>query len=137
MKLLLFLDREQGLLHDFGRRFAVTAFATTAKIMRRFMQAQQGGHLVHRAGTLAEVIFGQIGKTEFLVRGKFVGQLQLNALAQDSCFAQQRSGTWFFKLEQHLRCLDFDPFARIELHLSGGLGFGQDASGHEFAGFFK
>ena len=81
LDLFLFFDGEQGLLHDFSRGFAVTAFAAPAEIMRRFVQPQQCGHLLHRGGAFAEIVFGQIGKTEFFLRGEFVGQFELNALA--------------------------------------------------------
>ncbi len=137
LKLLFLFNGNQRLLHDFGWRFAVAAFATTTKIMRRLMQAQQCCHLLHGAGPVTEIVFGKIGKAEFFIRSEFVGQLQLNALTQSCGFAQQAGRGWFFKLEQHGCSFDFNPFARVEFHLSRGLSLRQDASGHEFAGFFK
>ena len=41
------------------------------------------------------------------------------------------------KFQQEVRGLDLDPLARIELDLGRAFSFGQDATGHEFAGFFK
>jgi hypothetical protein len=137
LDLFFLFDRGQGLLHDFGRGLAVSAFARAAEIMRRLVQAHQGSDLLHRGGRAAEIVLRQIGKTELFVRGELVGQLQLNARAQSRRLAEQSSGCGFFEFEQHLRRLDFDPLARVQLDLRGSLGFGHDPPGHEFAGFFK
>jgi hypothetical protein len=105
--------------------------------MRRFVQAQQGGHLLGDAGVVAEIVFGQVAKAELLVRGAFVSQFQLDGLAQHPGLGQQSGRGRFVELQQHVGRFDLDPFAGVEFDLRGSLGFGHDPSGHEFAGIFK
>jgi hypothetical protein len=82
LHLLFLFDGGQGLLHDLGRRLFEAALARAAEVMRRLEQAKQRGGLLLQRGLVAEIVARQVGKAEFLVRGKFPGQLQLNALAQ-------------------------------------------------------
>jgi hypothetical protein len=101
-----------------------------------FMQTQQSSHLLNCTGRI-EIVLRQIGEPKLFLGCKFVGQLQLDALAEGCGFGQQSGWVRLVKFKQLGCCFDFDPFARIELNLCGGLSFGQDATGHEFTGFFK
>ena len=138
LNLLFLFDGLQGLLHDFGRGFAKAPFDTApAKVMRCFVQAQQGSHLLGGGGVVAEIVFGQVDKAELLVRGAFVSQFQLDGLAQHPSLGKQNCRGRFVEPEQHVGRFDLDPFTGVEFDLRGSLGFGHDPSGHEFAGIFK
>ena len=136
LNLFLFLDGQQCLLHDLGGRFAKTPFTSATEVMWGFMQTQQCSHLLHRTGRV-EIVLRQIGETKLFLGCKFVGQLQLDALAERCGLGQQSGWGGLVKFKQLGCSFDFDPFARIELNLCGGLSFGQDATGHELTGFFK
>jgi hypothetical protein len=85
--------------------------------VRRLEQAKQRGGLLLQRGLVAEIVARQVGKAEFLVRGKFPGQLQLNALAQRLGRADQLRGRGLFKLEQDVGGLDLHALAAVQLDL--------------------
>ena len=114
-------DAGQRQLQNFGGCFLEAALAGAPEVMRRFKQAKQGGRLLLQAGGLAgvgaEVVARQVGKTEFLVAGKFPGQVQVNLQAQQLAARQQFCRRRFFKFQQGVGRFDLDPLARVEFDL--------------------
>ena len=76
----------QRQLQNLGGCLFEAAFTGAPEIMRRLKQPEQSSRLLLQAGGLAgvgaEVVARQVGKTEFLVAGKFPGQVQVNLQAQ-------------------------------------------------------
>ena len=134
---LLLLDGGQGLLQDFCGRLLEAALACAAEVMRRLVQAEQRARLLGQRGVFREIVAGEVGKAEIVLGREFPGQVQLNRLGHGLGLGDEFGGGGLFELQQNVRGLDLDPLARIELNLGRGVGFGQDTSGHEFAGFFK
>jgi hypothetical protein len=118
-------------------RLLEAALAGAAKVVRRLVQGEQRAGLLGQRGVVRKIVAGEVGKAEIVLGGEFPGQRQLNGLRQRLALGHQLGGRGLFKLQQEVGGLDLDPLARIELDLGRGLGFGQDAAGHEFAGFFK
>ena len=139
--LLFLFDGGQGLLQDFGRRFLEAALAGAAKVMRRVVQAEQGGRLLLKGRRFraigAEIVARQVGKTKFLVAGKFPGQIKVNFFDHLLAGSDKFSRCGFFKLQQRIRRLDLDALARIQLDLQRTVRFRQNPTGQELAGFFK
>ena len=131
----------QRQLQNLGGCLFEAAFTGAPEIMRRLKQPEQSSRLLLQAGGLAgvgaEVVARQVGKTEFLVAGKFPGQVQVNLQAQQLAARQQFCRRRFFKFQQGVGRFDLDPLARVEFDLQRRVGLGQDAAGQKLAGFFK
>ena len=133
----LFLDGGQRLLQDLGRGLLEAALAGAAKVVRCLVQGEQRAGLLDQRGVVRKIVACQVGKAEIVFGGEFPGQWQLDGLGQGLRLGHQLGRRGLFKFQQEVRGLDLDPLARIELDLGRAFGFGQDAAGHEFAGFFK
>ncbi len=134
---LLLLDGGQGLLQDLGRGLLEAALARTAEVVRCVVQAEQRTGLLGQGGVLGEIVPRQVGKAELVFRRELPGQIQLDGLGHGLGLGDEFCRGGFFELQEDVGGLDLDPFARVQLHLGGGIGFGQDTAGEKFAGFFK
>ena len=116
-------------------------FASTAKVVGRIKQPEQCSGLLLQRGWLggvgAEVVTRQVGKTKFIIAGKFPGQFQFNIYRQLLRCGYKFGGRRFFKLEQGIHGLDLDAFARVQLDLQRTVGLKQYAASQMLAGFFK
>ena len=133
----LLLNGGQRLRNDVGGRLLEAALAGAAEIVRRVKQLEQHAGLLGLAGLGREIVFGEIGKAKLFVGGKFVGHVQLDACGLRLGGGHKISRGGLFELDQHVGRLDLDALAGIQLHLCRGFCLGQDATGHEFSGFFK
>ena len=134
---LFFLDRGERLRNHFGRGFAKAALAGAAKVMRRFVQAQQGRHLFSQTGLGVEILLGQIQEPELFLWREFPRQGEINPLTERAGLPQQCGGIGLAKLEQDMAGLDLHALATLELDLARGLGLGQDPTRLEFPSVFK
>ena len=137
LNLLLFLNRQQGLGQDVGGGFFESTFAQSPKVMWGGLQAQQGRSLLDGAGWVVEIHSGQVGKLELVFGREFVSQWQLHGRLQGQGLAHQGVGFGLVKAQPSVGAFDLDPFARIELHLQGVIGLGQDSTGRGLAGIVK
>jgi hypothetical protein len=135
--LLFALDGHQGLLEDVLRCLAETALATAVEVMGCFEQAHQHGGLLHSRGRGAEVFLGQVFEAEFLNRGDFPNQIDVDVGRQHRRLGHQLTGRRLGKLDQHIGGLDLHALARIELDLDRAVGFGHHAASEEFTGVIK
>ena len=134
---LFLLDGGQRLLQDLGRGLFEAALACAAEVVRCVVQAEQRTGLLGQGGVLGEIVARQVGKAEFVFGSEFPGQVQFNGLGHGLGLGDEFCRGGFFELQEDVGGLDLDPFARVQLHLGGGIGFGQDTAGEKFAGFFK
>ncbi|KAF1042753.1 MAG: hypothetical protein GAK34_02765 [Delftia tsuruhatensis] len=137
LDLLFLLYAGQRLLQDFGRRLLEAALAGAAKVVRRLVDAKQRAGLLGQRGIVREIVACQVGEAEFFLGGEFPGQVQIDLGGHCLALGDQLGRRRLVELEQDVGGLDLDPFARVQFHLGGGVGFGEDAAGQELAGFFK
>jgi hypothetical protein len=105
--------------------------------VRRLEQAEQGRCLLVGAGGGAEIVARQVGESEFLVRRKFPGQVEIDLLRQPLRAGDQLGRRRLVEAQQHIGCLDLDTLAGVELDLHRALGFRHHAAGQELAGLIE
>jgi hypothetical protein len=105
--------------------------------VRRLLQREQRGGLLHDGGRAAEVVGRQLGKAELALGGEFPGQRRVDVGGQGLGLDQQLAGRGLLEAQQLVGGLDLDALARVELDLGGGFGLGKDAAGQELAGFVE
>ena len=137
LDLLFLLYAGQRLLQDLGRRLLEATLAGAAEVVRCVVEAEQRAGLLGQRGLVREIVACKVGKAEFLLGGEFPGQVQIDLGGLRLRLGDQFGRRRLVELEQDVGRLDLDPFARVQLHLGGGVGFGEDAAGQELAGFFK
>ena len=118
-------------------QLAAHGFAWQATYVEALRQSLLWATGLRDAGLGVEIFARQIGKTEFVVGGEFPGQVQVDFLRQSLGLGNQLGGCRFFELEQHIGCLHFDAFARIQLDLHRTIGFRHHAAGEEFSGVIE
>ncbi|MNV21950.1 hypothetical protein D3C71_1129030 [compost metagenome] len=134
---LFLLDGGQRLLQDLGRCLLEPALARTAEVVRGVVQAEQRTGLLGQGGVFREIVPRQVGKAELVFGRELPGQVQLNGFGHGLGLGDQVGRRGFLEFQEDVGGLDLDPLARVELNLGGCIGFGQDTTGHELAGFFK
>jgi hypothetical protein len=137
LNLLFLLDGGQGLLQDFGRGLLEAALARTTEIVRCVVQAEQRTGLLGQRRGFGKIVTRQVGKAELFLGRKFPGQIQIDLGGLGLALSDQLGRSRLLELEQDIGGLDLDPLARVQLDLGRGFGFGEDAPGQKFAGFFK
>ena len=119
--LLFLFNRRQGELQDIGGGLFEATLSGASKVVRGLKQPKQCcGLLLKRrrfGGIGAEIIACQIGKTKFIVAGKFPSQFKLDVLAELLCPCHQLRWGRLFKLQQGVGRLDLDALARVQLDL--------------------
>ncbi len=136
--LLLACDgRERGLHLLRGRLAELAAAPAPLEVMRRTEQPQQYGRALPGARRAAVVVGRDLIEMEFVLRGEFPQQIEVDAFLLRLRPVHELGRRRFVEAHQRLRRLDFLPLARIELDLQTGLGLAHDATGVELATIFE
>ena len=107
----------QRLGNHVGAGFTESAFAGTAKVMRRLKQGEQHRRLLLHGRLGAEVIAGEFGKSKLRIGCEFPGHFQFHLLAQGSTGGHENRRCGCLKTQELVCRLDLDPLAAIELDL--------------------
>src|SRR5690606_41676235 len=120
------VDGGQGGLQDVGRGGAEGTLAAPVEVGRRCRQGQDGGGLFHCVGRVAEVVFGQGGGLEFLLRRAFPQESRIQRGRQGLGRGQKILGGRLLEGEQHGVALDLAALAAGRFDLQRGVGFGKN-----------
>src|SRR5690606_6051739 len=116
---------------------AEAALATAVEIVRRVVQAEQHGRLLHGVGLVAEVFLGQVFKPKLVLGGDFPDQVQVNLGGLGGALGQHVGRVRLGEFDQHVGVFRLHALARVKLDLHGAVGFGHHTASLEFSGVVK